>query len=75
MALATYQAVYPVVILVPGLIALHQHHSGAKGASEEGATAVVKSLLSFGASSALLLLVSAEFAGGWDFLEATYGFM
>lgn len=78
-ALATYQAVYPVVILVPGLIALHQHHSsaegGGKGGSEEGVTAVLKSLLAFGAASALLLLVSAEIAGGWDFLEATYGFI
>ncbi|XP_018026844.1 phosphatidylinositol glycan anchor biosynthesis class U protein [Hyalella azteca] len=98
-ALATYQAVYPVVLLVPGLIALYQYHadpyhhncasapplpdsskevrSGAlRPALQDHCVRILcRSLVSFVVTAALLLLVSAEIAGGWDFLEATYGFI
>lgn len=70
-ALATYQAVYPAVILVPGLIALHEHHRS----EARSALVVAQSLLTFILTGVALLLVSAELAGDWDFLEATYGFI
>ncbi|KAF2357009.1 GPI transamidase subunit PIG-U [Trinorchestia longiramus] len=94
-ALATYQVVYPVVVLVPGLIALYQYHADPyhrncasappipdsyeerqqKLASGHCVRVLGRSLAASGAAAALLLLVSAEIAGGWHFIHATYGFI
>ena len=66
-AVATYQSFYPVCLLVPGIINLVQE--------KNSTSALVKPLLSFAASLLLLMMVSVEVAGSWEFLEATYGFM
>lgn len=65
-AVATYQSFYPVCLLVPGVISLVQENS---------TSALLKPLLSFVTSLGLLMVASAEIAGSWEFLEATYGFM
>uniref|UniRef100_A0A2P2I1J7 Phosphatidylinositol glycan anchor biosynthesis class U protein-like n=1 Tax=Hirondellea gigas TaxID=1518452 RepID=A0A2P2I1J7_9CRUS len=83
-AVVTYEAVYPAVILVPGLIALYQQQQDTatqgycypgKASPSGGWSVVGKSLLSCLATAAVLLLVSSEIAGGWDFIDATYGFI
>lgn len=66
-AVATYQSFYPVCLLVPGIISLVQE--------KNSISALVKPLLSFAVSLGLLMMVSAEITGSWEFLEATYGFM
>lgn len=66
-AVATYQSFYPVCLLVPGIISLVQE--------KNSIAALVKPLLSFAVSLVLLMMVSVEIAGSWEFLEATYGFM
>lgn len=65
-AIATYQSFYPVCLLVPGIISLVQENS---------TLFLLKPLLSFAVSLGLLMIASAEVAGSWEFLEATYGFM
>jgi len=85
MALAVYQTMYPVVLLVPGLIAVYHASQGTKGAqgtrgvegdkSDQGATAVYQSLATFVLALAALLWVSASLTGSWQFMEATYGFL
>lgn len=71
-ALSTYQSFYPVCLIVPGL--LHFAREGGKNASNSSSSAL-KPLVSFVVTLIGLLLVSAEIAGDWQFLEATYGFM
>lgn len=66
-AVATYQSFYPVCLLVPGIISLVQERNST--------SALVKPLLSFGVSLGLLMMMSAEVTGSWEFLEATYGFI
>lgn len=66
-AVATYQSFYPVCLLVPGIISLVQERNST--------SALLKPLLSFAASLGLLMMLSAEVTGSWEFLEATYGFM
>ncbi|XP_069942881.1 phosphatidylinositol glycan anchor biosynthesis class U protein isoform X1 [Cherax quadricarinatus] len=66
-ALCTYQSFYPICLIVPGIL----HFT--KG--NNPAIFVTKLLMSFTVSLGLLMVMSAEIAGGWDFLEATYGFI
>lgn len=68
-ALVAYQSFYPVCLMVPGILFFMQNDSHNLKA------ALLKPLLSFLVSLGLLMVVSAEVAGGWEFLEATYGFM
>ncbi|KAG7169155.1 Tigger transposable element-derived protein 1-like 181, partial [Homarus americanus] len=65
-ALATYQSFYPVCLMVPGIIQFTQRSSST--------SSLVKPLMSFILSLGLLMVISAEITGGWEFLEATYGF-
>ena len=65
LAACSYQNLYPVCLIVPGILQFRQ----------ESYASVVKCLISFCATLTVLLLVSSEIAGGWNFLEATYGFM
>ncbi|XP_071538949.1 phosphatidylinositol glycan anchor biosynthesis class U protein [Panulirus ornatus] len=66
-ALATYQSIYPVCLMVPGII-----HFTYKSNST---SSLMKPLMSFIVSLGLLMVISAEISGGWEFLEATYGFI
>ncbi|CAL4063898.1 unnamed protein product, partial [Meganyctiphanes norvegica] len=64
--LATYQSFYPVCLLVPGVLHFIQQLSG---------KVLVRPIGAFLGSFILLLLISAEIAGSWEFIEATYGFI
>ncbi|KAK7083243.1 hypothetical protein SK128_001429 [Halocaridina rubra] len=68
-ALATYQSFYPICLLVPGILHFTRDDQNYLKSS------VIKSLLSFCITLVLLMLASAEITGGWEFIEATYGFI
>ncbi|XP_037801064.1 phosphatidylinositol glycan anchor biosynthesis class U protein-like [Penaeus monodon] len=68
-ALVAYQSFYPICLMVPGILFFMQNDSHNLKA------ALLKPLLSFLVSLGLLMVISAEIAGGWEFLEATYGFI
>ncbi|XP_068218805.1 phosphatidylinositol glycan anchor biosynthesis class U protein [Palaemon carinicauda] len=66
-ALSTYQSFYPICLMVPGVLHFTQ--------VQQSKSALVKPLLSFFCTLGVLMVLSAEIAGGWEFLEATYGFI
>ncbi|XP_042856393.1 phosphatidylinositol glycan anchor biosynthesis class U protein-like [Penaeus japonicus] len=68
-ALVAYQSFYPICLMVPGILFFMQNDRNNLKA------ALLKPLVSFSVSLGLLMVISAEIAGGWEFLEATYGFI
>ncbi|XP_076064273.1 phosphatidylinositol glycan anchor biosynthesis class U [Oratosquilla oratoria] len=83
-AIASYQSLYPVCLLVAGALHLAQPHNEDKTQESKTSENLDKTelyavscrlLSSFAVTLGVLFVVSAEIAGGWDFLEATYGFI
>ena len=70
LALATYQSLYPGLLLVP--LVLHRVR-GMEGGQRLAEVATI--VATFTAAIGGLLLVSAEICGDWSFLAATYGFI
>ena len=70
LALATYQSLYPGLLLVP--LVLHRVR-GMDGGQRLAEVATI--VATFTAAIGGLLLVSAEICGDWSFLAATYGFI
>lgn len=68
-ALVAYQSFYPMCLMVPGVLYFMQEDK------DNQTSALIKPILSFLVSLLFLMIASAEIAGGWEFLEATYGFM
>jgi hypothetical protein len=71
LALATLQSLYPATLLVPASIYIAQ----AEGKQSLRPSAFILTAVTFIAALLLLLFISSELAGGWEFLHATYGFM
>lgn len=70
LALATYQSLYPALLLLP--LALSRTRTMDRRAALREVAAI---LAIFAAALALLLVISAELMGGWSFLNSTYGFI
>ena len=71
LALATYQSLYPILLLLPLLLNLTKRLES----RNEKLRQSVKICSVFAVSLALLLVLSAEICGDWSFLGATYGFI
>jgi phosphatidylinositol glycan class U len=70
LSLATYQSLYPALLLVP--LCLKLVHSSPKVSPT---TTVMTTLTMFSIFLASLLLLSAEICGDWSFLHSVYGFI
>jgi len=77
LALATLQSFYPATLLVPASIYLAQAERNSSPECKQSlrASSFIFTVVTFIAALLLLLYVSSELAGGWEFLHATYGFM
>lgn len=77
LALATLQSLYPATLLVPASIYLAQAEqtSSLQGKQSLRASSFILTAVTFIATLLLLLYISSELAGGWEFLHATYGFI
>lgn len=77
LALATLQSLYPATLLVPASIYLAQAErtDSLQGKHSLRASSFILTAVTFIAALLLLLYISSELAGGWEFLHATYGFM
>jgi len=71
LALATYQSLYPILLLLPLLLNLTKRLESRNEKLHQS----VKICSVFAVSLALLLVISAEICGDWSFLGATYGFI
>ena len=71
LALATYQSLYPVLLLLPLIL----HLTKRLESREEKIQQTVTTVLVFLFALALLIIVSAEICGDWSFMGATYGFI
>lgn len=77
LALATLQSLYPATLLVPASIYLAQAErtSSLQGKQSVRASSFILTAVTFIAALLVLLYISSELAGGWEFLHATYGFI
>jgi phosphatidylinositol glycan class U len=77
LALATLQSLYPATLLVPASIYLAQAErtDSLQGKQSLRANSFILTAVTFIAALLVLLYISSELAGGWEFLHATYGFM
>lgn len=77
LALATLQSLYPATLLVPASIYLAQAERSSSLEDKQSlrASSCILTIVTFIAALLLLLYISSELAGGWEFLHATYGFM
>ena len=67
LALASYQSLYPALLVVPLCLAEYN--------VSQSRQAVLAILATFTSSLAALLLLSKEITGDWDFLHSVYGFI
>lgn len=74
LSLATYQSLYPVMLLFPLSLQLAQHEGGC-GLNRRGAVSVLKTVSLFSFCLVVLLGLSHEVAGSWDFVRSTYWFV
>lgn len=70
LALATYQSLYPALLLVPLCLKLVQSTP-----TVNPTTTVFSTLAIFTTCLTSLLLLSAEICGDWSFLQSVYGFI
>jgi len=70
LSLATYQSLYPVILLVPLCLKLVQSSPNISYTAT-----VSRTLGMFSTFLACLLLLSAEICGDWSFLHSVYGFI
>ena len=77
LALATFQSMYPAILLVPASVYLAQADKGKSLDDKKPlkASSFIRTVIVFLAALILLIHISSQLAGGWDFLQATYGFM
>lgn len=77
LALATLQSLYPATLLVPASIYLAQAERSSSLEDKQSlrASSCILTVVTFIAALLLLLYVSSELAGSWEFLHATYGFI
>lgn len=77
LALATLQSLYPASLLIPASICLAQAERSRRLEDQQHlrTSSFILTVVTFIAALLLLLYVSSELAGGWEFLHATYGFM
>lgn len=68
LALATYQSLYPGLLIVPLVLQLCHH-------SDSPVKTSLTTLGLFTAAVASLLLISAEIYGDWTYISSTYGFI
>lgn len=70
-AIATHQGFYPMMLLVPVVLATMGHLGGVK----QVAKSALFTTIIFGSSLGVFLWLSCLLAGNWRFLESTYGCM
>ncbi|CAN0161521.1 unnamed protein product [Lampetra planeri] len=77
LALATYQSLYPVMLIIPATLHMAQKH--VKGEARWRSPAfwafATECVFAFLGCLAILLCLSFTLLESWDFLGATYGFM
>ena len=75
-ALAAYEMMYPVMLLVPAALLLADREiRDARIPSFMAAFSIVQTLICFCSAMALLLFVSNYVENSWGFLRSTYGFL
>jgi len=75
-ALAAYEKMYPVMLIVPAALILAECElRDTKFPSYMGVFSVVQTLICFGSALALLLFVSNRAESSWEFIRSTYGFL
>lgn len=77
LALATLQSLYPATLLVPASIYLAraERSSSLEDKQSLRASSCILTVVTFISALLLLLYISSELTGGWEFLHATYGFI
>ena len=74
LALASYLALYPALLLPPLLLLCYDQHARTPKAAPDAPTFYSQCIASFLGSSALLLYMSYLITGGsWEFLYSVYG--
>jgi len=74
LALATYQSLYPGMLLLPLCLQLANHECGSLSWSRAKGS-YLYTLSVFSAFFSGLLAISAEISGSWNFLNSTFGFI
>jgi len=74
LALATYQSLYPGMLLLPLCLQLASQECGSLSWSKAKGS-YLYTIGVFGAIFTGLLLISVEISGSWDFLNSTFGFI
>lgn len=74
LALATYQSLYPGMLLLPLCLQLASHECGSLRWSQAKGS-YLYTVAIFSAFFTGLLFISAEISGSWDFLNSTFGFI
>jgi len=75
-ALATYETVYPVMLIVPAALFLADRELRDTGMpSYMAAVSIIQTVVCFCSAVALLLFVSNYVENSWEFLQSTYGFL
>jgi len=70
LSFATYQSLYPVILLVPLCLKLVQNEP-----KKSSSFLVLSVLATFSFFMAILMILSAEICGSWDYLKSVYGFI
>lgn len=73
LSLAAYQSLYPLMLLFPLSLQLARHEGG--GLDRRGVVSVVKTVSLFCLWLAVLLVLSHQLTGSWQFIHSTYGFI
>lgn len=75
-AVAAYETVYPVMLIVPAALFLADKELRDTGLpSYMAAVSIIQTLVCFCSALALLLFVSNYAENSWEFLRSTYGFL
>jgi phosphatidylinositol glycan class U len=75
LALATYQSLYPVSLILPAVICVYNK----EGRRSEGCvcwiSSSLKTVLAFAIPFAVIIFLSSELSQDWKFLDRTFGFI
>ena len=75
-ALAAYETVYPIMLIVPAALLLADREVRDAGMpSYMTAVSIMQTAVCFGSALTLLLFVSSYMENSWEFLRSTYGFL
>ena len=73
LAFATYLSLHPILLLPPTILLSFDQHAAKRRKPYNISIHVIKCILIFGVSLSVLLWLSFQLTGSWEFIESTYG--